>query len=104
LRHSSHLKNGFGLDGLEWSHLILFVFGIPILLRVAERSRIREAVRQMLGTVITLRRKPFWQQGWDYYSVRWTAPKYEVTFRISRDAVSGPYAVLVLCAVSSGSR
>ena len=59
---------------------LLFVFGIPILLRVAERSRIRAAVREKLGTVVRLRRLPFWRQGWDFYFYSTVAPKYEVIF------------------------
>jgi hypothetical protein len=71
----------------EWFHsrrfglitTILFIVGIPVLVRVAERSRIREDARQMLATVIRLRRMPLWKQGWDYFFYRWSfAPKYEV--------------------------
>src|SRR5262245_14424134 len=56
------------------------VLGIPVLLRVAERSRIRQAVHESGCTILKLRRLPFWRQGWDYYSSRAIAPKYEVEF------------------------
>ena len=60
---------------------VLAVMGPPLLLRLAERSRIREAIREMAGTVITIRRLPFWRQGWEYYSVGHVAPTYAVVFQ-----------------------
>ncbi len=39
-----------------------FFIGIPVLLRLAHRSRIREAVGKIGGTVIRIKKLPFWQQ------------------------------------------
>ena len=39
-----------------------FFIGIPVLLRLAHRSRIREAVDKIGGTVIRIKKLPFWQQ------------------------------------------
>ncbi len=36
--------------------------GIPLLLRLADRSRIHDAVRQLGGTVVRIRKLPFWRQ------------------------------------------
>lgn len=42
--------------------LVGFFIGIPVLQRLAHRSRIREAVRTMGGTVVRIRQLPFWHQ------------------------------------------
>src|SRR5437899_1193179 len=42
--------------------LAVFLLGIPILLRIAHRSRIRDAVAKAGGTVLRIKRLPFWQQ------------------------------------------
>jgi len=39
-----------------------FVIGIPILHRVAHQSRTREAVEELGGTVIGIKRLSFWEQ------------------------------------------
>ncbi len=39
-----------------------FFIGVPVLLRLAHRSRIREAVGRIGGTVIRIKKLPFWQQ------------------------------------------
>ncbi len=48
--------------------LIGFFIGIPVLLRVAHRSRIREAVEKLGGTVVRIRRVPFWRQPYTKYA------------------------------------
>jgi hypothetical protein len=45
-----------------WLVLLALFFGIPILDRVAHRSRIKEAVRVAAGNVISITREPFWRQ------------------------------------------
>jgi len=42
--------------------LVGFFIGIPVLLRLAHRGRIREAVGKIGGTVIRIKKLPFWQQ------------------------------------------
>ena len=42
--------------------LASLIVGIPILDRLAHRSRIREAVRELGGTTTRIRRLPFWKQ------------------------------------------
>jgi len=42
--------------------LVGFFIGYPVLNRLAHRSRIREAVQEMGGTVIKIQRLPFWRQ------------------------------------------
>jgi hypothetical protein len=42
--------------------LVGFFLGIPVLVRLAHRSRIREAVGKIGGTVIRIKRLPFWKQ------------------------------------------
>src|SRR5213593_3824778 len=55
---------------LRWLGLfaLLGIFlGAPVLDRLAHRSRIRDAVQEMGGKVIRIRRLPFWRQddpGW----------------------------------------
>jgi hypothetical protein len=44
----------FGLGG--------FFVGIPLLMRLAHRSRIRDAVEQTGGTIIKIKKLPFWRQ------------------------------------------
>jgi hypothetical protein len=39
-----------------------FFIGIPLLLRAAHRSRIREAIEKDGGAVIRIRKLPFWRQ------------------------------------------
>ena len=49
----------------KWPGLLalfgLFV-GVPVLLRFAHRSRIRDAVADLGGTVLRLKKLPFWKQ------------------------------------------
>jgi hypothetical protein len=45
--------------------------GAPMLDRLAHRSRIREAVRELGGTVVHIRRLPFWQQPSNWYLPGW---------------------------------
>jgi hypothetical protein len=51
---ASKWLGGFALVGL--------LIGIPVLLRLAQRSRIRDAVGTMGGTVVRIKQLPFWQQ------------------------------------------
>ena len=51
---ASKWLGGFALVGL--------LIGIPVLLRLAHRSRIRDAVGTMGGTVVRIKQLPFWQQ------------------------------------------
>jgi hypothetical protein len=39
-----------------------FFIGVPVLLLLAHRSRIREAVGKLGGTVIRIKKLPFWKQ------------------------------------------
>jgi hypothetical protein len=62
----------------------LALSGLPLLLRCAERSRIRNAVERTGGRVVRLRRLPFWRQDWfeRFLLKQWSyrGPKYEVEF------------------------
>ncbi len=44
--------------------LIAVFIAMPIMLRLAQRSRIREAVEELGGTMVRARRFPFWRQGY----------------------------------------
>ncbi len=48
--------------------LVLFLVGTPILLRVAHHSRIRDAVQKLGGTVLRIKKLPFWNQPYTRYS------------------------------------
>jgi hypothetical protein len=48
--------------------LVGFFIAIPILLRLAHRSRIRDAVKQLGGTVLGIKKLPFWDQPYTRYS------------------------------------
>jgi hypothetical protein len=59
--------------------------GVPVLDRVAHRSRIREAVGELGGTTVSIHRLPFWKQFDDSMAVRKRLPiarqiKYEVEY------------------------
>ena len=47
---------------LGGSALVGLLIGIPVLLRLAHRSRIRDAVGTMGGTVVRINQLPFWRQ------------------------------------------
>jgi hypothetical protein len=72
----------------EWTFYITFfliIVGIPILLRLAQRSRIREAVEELGCKPLRLKRLPFWRQGYwptSYFPGRtsWRGIVYEVAF------------------------
>jgi hypothetical protein len=49
--------------------LVGLIAGVPVLDRVAHRSRIREAVEEMGGSVVRIRRLPFWRQFGDSMAV-----------------------------------
>ena len=49
--------------------LVAFFIGIPILLNFAHRSRIRDAVGTLGGTVVRIKKLPFWRQP---VSPRWS--------------------------------
>ena len=48
--------------------LFLFLVGTPVLLRIAHRSRIQDAVQKLGGTVLRIKRLPFWDQPHIRYS------------------------------------
>jgi hypothetical protein len=72
----------------KWTFYVTFfviVVGIPILLRLAQRSRIREAVQELGCRPLRLKRLPFWRQGYwptSYFPGRtwWRGIVYEVDF------------------------
>jgi len=77
------------ISALFWSKWTFFitlfaiVVVVPILLRLAQRSRIREAVAELGGTIVRAKRLPFWQQDYWPYSYRqawWRGISYEVEF------------------------
>ena len=58
-----------------------FFVGIPWLNRSAHRSRIREAVQEIGGTVVRIKRLPFWQQFWQVQPyLRLTGVRHEVDY------------------------
>jgi len=68
--------------------LLLFVVGIPLLLRLSQRNRIQNAVRESGGTILNLKRFPFWRQSdWPdsyqsafYGYAWWRGVLYQVEF------------------------
>jgi hypothetical protein len=48
--------------------LVAFFVGVPLLLRLAHRSRIRDAVQELGGTVRRIKKLPFWKQSYVRYS------------------------------------
>lgn len=54
----------------RWFGVVLaaLVVGLPFFSRAAHRSRIRHAVEAAGGRVIRIRRRPFWKQGYLYWS------------------------------------
>lgn len=58
------------ISTLFWSKWTFYItafvvlIGVPILLRVAQRSRIREAVEELGCKILLARRLPFWRQGY----------------------------------------
>jgi len=44
-----------------------FFVGLPLLLRIAHRSRIRDAVAKAGGTVLRIKKLPFWRQRYSKY-------------------------------------
>jgi hypothetical protein len=62
------------------------VVGIPVLDRVAHRSRIREAIVELGGEPVSIHRLPFWKQSGDSMAVLKRLPparriKHEVEYR-----------------------
>ena len=58
-----------------------FFVGIPWLNRSAHRSRIREAVEEIGGSVVRIKRLPFWQQFWQVQPyLRLTGVRHEVDY------------------------
>ena len=45
-----------------------FFVGVPLLLRLAHRSRIRDAVERVGGAVVRIKKLPFWDQPYSRYS------------------------------------
>ena len=62
---------GFAFIGL--------VVSLPFLSRAAHRSRIRRAIKEIGGSVVRIRRLPFWKQGYPYWSRRHRV-KHEVEY------------------------
>lgn len=44
-----------------------FIVVVPVLLRLAHRSRIRDAVQELGGTVLCMKKLPFWNQPYTRY-------------------------------------
>ena len=59
--------------------LIGFFIGMPVLVRVAHRSRIRDAVGKLGGTVVSIRRLPFWRQPYTKYAF-FLGIRYQVVY------------------------
>ena len=58
-----------------------FLVGLPVLDRIAHRSRIRDAVGELNGSVVRIKRLPFWKQFWQQQPyLRLTAVRYEVDY------------------------
>jgi len=58
-----------------------FFIGVPWLNRLAHRSRIREAVTEIGGSVVCIKRLPFWQQFWQGQPyLRLTGVRHEVDY------------------------
>ncbi len=75
------------ISALFWSKWTFFitlfavVVVVPILLRLAQPSRIREAVAELGGTIVRAKRLPFWlQDHWPYSYRRLRGILYEVEF------------------------
>ena len=59
--------------------LIGLFIGLPVLLRLAHRSRIRDAVEKAGGTMIRIRKLPFWRQPYTRY-VFFLGERFEVEY------------------------
>jgi len=57
-----------------------FFVGIPLLLRLAHRSRIRDAVGQIGGTIVAIRQLPFWRQPFRPKYAFFPGVRYEVRY------------------------
>ena len=83
--------------------LVAAVIGLPVLMRLAHRSRIRNAVEEQGGRLLRLRRLPFWQQTWwSAYGYKWWRDvKYEVEFV---DLLGAPHHTLCYSSLMRGVR
>jgi hypothetical protein len=78
--------------------LVGLFLGLPVLDRVAHRSRIREAVQELGGETVSIHRLPFWRQFGDSMAVVKRLPvarriKHEVEYR---DAAGSLHRALCL--------
>jgi hypothetical protein len=68
----------FGSKWIFFATLFAIVVVVPILLRLAQRSRIRDAVEELGGTIVRAKRLPFWRQ--DRWPGSYTATAYGRTW------------------------
>jgi hypothetical protein len=83
--------------------LVAAVVGLPILMRLAHRSRIQDAIEEQGGRLLRLRRLPWWQQTWwsaDGYKW-WRDVKYEVEFL---DLLGAPHHTICYSSFMRGVR
>lgn len=78
------LLGAFAIRGVprsRWFLLgpVLLVVAVPVLCRIADRSRIRHAVGELGGELLAIRRWPFWGRGFWEDHEHWTT--YDVVFR-----------------------
>jgi len=61
--------------------LVGFFIGIPALNRLAHRSRIRAAVEELGGSIVQIKRLPYWKQIWQQKPyLRLTGIRFEVDY------------------------
>ena len=80
------------LVNAKWLLPVPFVglFALPILLRLAHRSRIRDAVQELGGTVVRIRKLPFWDQPYSKYRF-FLGTRYRVDYV---DLIGAPHRAL----------
>jgi len=60
--------------------LVAYLLAIPILLRLAQRSRIRDAVGTIGGTVLRMKQLPFWKQPFSPKHAFFLGVRFEVDY------------------------
>lgn len=67
---------------LGWTAVLASFVGIPVLDRWAHRSRIAEAIRAAGGTVIRIKREPFWRQPRTAWRLRKVGMARRIKYRV----------------------
>jgi hypothetical protein len=58
------------ISGSKWLGIVAlvgFFVAVPVLMRLAHRSRVRDAVERIGGTIVGMKKLPFWNQPTDSF-------------------------------------